>query len=220
MAAVADLGAALRELVTTSVVTTVDAAELSAAAAQARALTARLGAATRPVHQLPELDDVAAFRRVYSPVTGVGSAIAPPLQFRRVDGGVVAEVSLGPAYEGPPGLLHGGMSGLLMDEFLGAAANAAGLFGLTAHLELDYRRPVPLETPLVMRAQITDTGGRRTVAAGTIALAAAPDRPLVEARAVFVVPRPELRDAYFGAIVDSSGRNRADRFRDTAGDPG
>lgn len=218
MAAVTELGAALRELVDVSVRTTVGAPELSAAAAQARAITAGLAGAQRPVHQLPELDDFAAFRRVYSPVTGVGSALAPPVEFRRVDGGVIAEVTLGAAYEGPPGYLHGGMSGLLMDEFLGAAANAAGLFGLTAHLELDYRRPVPLDTPLIMRARITETAERRTIAAGTIALAEDPERTMVEAHAVFVVPRAEQQEAYFGAIRDASGSDQApSRFTGAAG---
>jgi hypothetical protein len=43
---------------------------------------------------------------------------------------------------------------------------------------------------------------------GTIATAAAPDRTLVEARGVFVMPREELRADYFGAITDASGQHR------------
>jgi acyl-coenzyme A thioesterase PaaI-like protein len=207
MAAVADLGSALRGLVDASVRTTVGAAELAAAAARAREITARLSAATRPLHQLPALDDPIAFRRVYSPVTGVGSALAPPLEIRGEDGGVVAEASLGAAYEGPPGFLHGGMSGLLMDQLLGAAAISAGLWGMTVRLELDYRGPVPLRTPLVLRARVTEDAGRRTGTSGTIALAAAPDRALVEARGIFVAPRPDTLADYFGAVTDASGRH-------------
>ena len=77
-----------------------------------------------------------------------------------------------------------------MDQVLGAAAIAAGLWGMTARLELDYRRPVPLETPLVLRGRVAEDAGRKTVVSGTIALAAAPDEPLVEARGVFVTPAP------------------------------
>ena len=62
--------------------TTVPPAELVAVAATARELAARLGSRTRARNQLPELDDPIAFRRVFSPVTGVGSALAPPLQIR------------------------------------------------------------------------------------------------------------------------------------------
>jgi acyl-coenzyme A thioesterase PaaI-like protein len=208
MAAVTDLGAALRELVESSVTTTVDAAELGAVADLVRTATARLGASRRPLTVLPRLDDPAVFRRVYNPVSGIGSAIAPPLVIRRGEGGVFAEVTLGAAYEGPPSYVHGGMSSLLMDQMLGAAAMAAGKWGMTARLELDYRRPVPLETALLLRAKVAEEGERKTVITGTVALAAAPDRVLVEARGVFVAPRAEKIESYFGAITDSSGRHR------------
>jgi acyl-coenzyme A thioesterase PaaI-like protein len=208
MAAVTELGTALRELVDASVLTTVPADQLRAAAADARAVTARLAAAQRPVTQLPVLDDPLVFRRVYNPVSGVGSALAPPVRIRRVEGGVVGEALLGPAYEGPPGYVHGGMSSLLMDQLLGSAAIAAGLWGMTVRLEVDYRRPVPLSTSLTMRAQVTEAAGRKCVVTGTIATAAAPDRTLVEARGVFVMPREELRADYFGAITDASGQHR------------
>ena len=148
-----------------------------------------------------------AFRRVFNPVSGVGSALAPPLAIRHEDGGVVARTTLGLAYEGPPGFLHGGMSSLFMDQLLGAAAIAAGLWGMTARLELDYRGPVPLLTPLEMRAHVTEDAGRKTIVQGTIALAEAPDRALVEARGVFVVPRREKAEAYFSAVTDASGRH-------------
>ena len=208
MAAVTELGTALRELVDASVLTTVPADELRAAAADVRAVTARLAVAQRPATQLPVLDDPLVFRRVYNPVSGVGSALAPPVRIRRVEGGVVGEALLGPAYEGPPGYVHGGMSSLLMDQLLGSAAIAAGLWGMTVRLELDYRRPVPLSTPLTLRAQVTEAAGRKCVVTGTIATAAAPDRTLVEARGVFVMPREEARADYFGAITDASGQHR------------
>jgi acyl-coenzyme A thioesterase PaaI-like protein len=208
LAAVSHLGTALRGLVDASVATTVGAAELREAAEQVRGVTERLAVSRRTASQLPALDDPIAFRRVYSPVSGVGSALAPPLVIRRVDGGVVAETTLGLAYEGPPSYLHGGMSALFMDQLLGAAALAAGLWGMTARLELDYRGPVPLQTPIVMRAAVVEHSGRKVVVGGHIALAAEPERPLVTAEGLFVAPREELREAYFGAITDASGRHR------------
>jgi acyl-coenzyme A thioesterase PaaI-like protein len=208
MAAVIDLGGAMRALVDASTRTTVGAADLRLVAETVRAATARLTVSQRSASQLPALDDPIAFRRVYSPVTGVGSGIAPPLVIRRHDGEVVAEATLGLAYEGPPSYLHGGMSALFMDQLLGSAAIAAGLWGMTAHLELDYRRPVPLETPLVLRARVAENVGRKSVITGDIALAAAPDESLVEARGVFVTPRPEKSEAYFGSITDASGQHR------------
>jgi acyl-coenzyme A thioesterase PaaI-like protein len=103
--------------------------------------------------------------------------------------------------------VHGGISALLMDQFLGSAAIAVGLWGMTARLELDYRRPVPLGTPLLLRAAVTASEGRKVVVTGTIALAGAPEQALVEARGVFVTPRPERSAEYFGAITDASGRH-------------
>ncbi|WP_232797291.1 PaaI family thioesterase [Blastococcus atacamensis] len=211
MAASTDLGAALRELIEVSVVSTVPADEVAAATELVRRATARIGASRRPAAQLPVLDDPSVGRRVFNPVVGVGNALAPPLLVRREDGGVVAEVTLGVAYEGPPSYVHGGMSALFMDQLLGSAAGAAGLWGMTAHLELDYRGPLPLETPLVLRAWVESNEGRKSVIAGTIALASAPEKPLVEARGIFVMPRPEKAQAYFGAITDASGTHTPPR---------
>jgi hypothetical protein len=215
MAAVTELGAAVRDLIGTTVTTTVGAGEIRAAAELVRATTPLLAASRRPASQLPALDDPTSGRRVYNPVSGIGSPLAPPLSIRRVEGGrlgeVAAEATLGVAYEGPPSYLHGGMSALLMDQLLGSAAGAAGLWGMTARLELDYRRPVPLETPLVLRAAVTENAGRKTVLTGTIATAAAPENTLVQACGIFVQPRPELAAAYFGSITDASGRHTPPR---------
>lgn len=208
MAAVTELGGALRELVETSVSTTVDAAELRTAAEDARAISARLAVSRRSAQQLPALDDPVAFRRVFNPVSGVGSPVAPPLRFRRTDDGVVGEGRLGLAFEGPPGFLHGGMSGLLMDQLLGEATIAAGLWGMTARLELDYRAPVPLLTPLQLRGRVVEDAGRKCTVEGTIALAAEPERALVAGRGIFVMPRQDKAEAYFSAITDASGRHR------------
>jgi acyl-coenzyme A thioesterase PaaI-like protein len=211
LAAAVDLGTALRELIEVSVTTTVPAAEVRAAAELVRQVTERLAVARRPASQLPALDDLTTGRRVFNPVTGAGSALAPPLLVRREGDGVVGEATLGVAYEGPPSFVHGGMSALLMDQLLGSAAAAAGLWGMTAHLELDYRGPLPLERKLVFRARVAENAGRKSVITGTIALAEAPDRILVEARGVFVMPRPEKVEAYFGAITDASGQHSPPR---------
>lgn len=207
LAAVTELGSAVRELVDATVTTTVGVGELRAAAAAARQITAGLATARRPRTQLPVLDDPVRFFRVHNPVSGVGSPLAPPLPIRGEGDGVVAEVTLGLAYEGPPSYVHGGVSALLMDQLLGAATIAVGLWGMTVRLELDYRGPVPLETPLVLRARVTEDAGRRSVVVGTIVAAGEPDRTLVAARGVFVAPRPERSQAYFGAIIDAAGRH-------------
>jgi hypothetical protein len=78
---------------------------------------------------------------------------------------------------------------------------------MTARLELDYRGPVPLRQPLLLRGRVTEDAGRKVVVTGSIALAAEPERLLVEACGVFVMPRAEKMAGYFGAITDASGRH-------------
>ena len=212
LTATIELGDALRELIETSVTTTAAATEVAAAAEQVRAATARISGAPRPVSQLSRLDDPAGGLRVFNPVTGIAHPLAPPLVVHQQDdGGVVAEVTLGLGYEGPPTYVHGGMSALFMDQMLGSAAGAAGLWGMTAHLELDYRGPLPLQTALQLRARVESHEGRKAFITGTIALAAEPEKILVEARGLFVMPRPEKQAAYFGSVTDATGRHAPPR---------
>jgi len=211
LTATTDLGDALRELIEVSVTTTAAAGDVAAAAELVRAATARIAGSRRSASQLPRLDDPSEGRRVFNPVTGIANPMAPPLVVRADGDGVVAETTLGLAYEGPPSFVHGGMSALFMDQMLGSAAGAAGLWGMTAHLELDYRGPLPLGTPLVLRARVESHEGRKAFITGTIARAAEPDTVLVEARGLFVLPRPEKQAEYFGAITDASGNHAPPR---------
>ncbi|UUZ59420.1 hypothetical protein [Nocardioides sp. B-3] len=63
----------------------------------------------------------------HDPVTGPENAIAPPLHPVGLDdGSIAARVTLGLAYRGPPGCVHGGISALLLDHTLGVANHWAG----------------------------------------------------------------------------------------------
>ena len=208
LAAASDLAAALRELIEVSVTTTVGPGEVRGAVELVREATERLVVARRPVQQVSELDDLASGRRVFNMVSGAASALAPPLRLRREADGLVGEVTLGVAFEGPPSFVHGGMSALLMDQVLGDTAGAFGVWGMTAHLELDYRGPLPIGETLLLRGRVAESDGRKSLIVGTIALAAAPDTALVEARGLFVTPGREKLEAYFGRITDASGAHR------------
>jgi hypothetical protein len=56
---------------------------------------------------------------------------------------------------------------------------------------------------------VDEAVGCKVVVIGTIALAAALEEPLVEAHGIFVTPRPEWADEYFGSITDASWRHAA-----------
>jgi acyl-coenzyme A thioesterase PaaI-like protein len=189
---VGDLGTALRELVDAAVRTEVDEAELAAVAAVVREQTSRLRAVSRELTGIAAVDDPEAGERWYSPVYGPGNPLSPPLEVTlSADGRVSGRVTLGKAFEGPPGLVHGGVIATLLDHVLARAPRSAGHGGLTGSLTVRYRRPVPLGTPLLLEGSVESMEGRRATARATLAAAADPDTPLAEGEAVLVALRAE-----------------------------
>jgi hypothetical protein len=199
-AAVAELGDALRELVGQASATEVPGDVLRQVAAQVRQAATLLGRRTRTRTQLPGADDLGGGFRMYNPVTGRGSALAPPLHIEVADGGVVGTCTLGLAFEGPPAFAHGGVSAMLLDQLLGYAASAAGHPGMTVSLQIRYRAPVPLQAPLRLTAEVSEVSGRHVTARGVITTAAQPDTVLVEATGGFVALRPDQAARLFGGI--------------------
>jgi acyl-coenzyme A thioesterase PaaI-like protein len=190
--AVGSLGTALRELVDAAVRTEVDEAELAAVEAVVREQAARLRASSRELTGIAAVDDPETGERWYSPVYGPGNPLAPPLQVTHsADGRVSASVTLGKAYEGPPGLVHGGVIATLLDHVLARAPRSAGHGGLTGSLTVRYRRPVPLGTPLVLEAYVASREGRYATARAILATASAPDLPLAEGEALLVALRAD-----------------------------
>jgi hypothetical protein len=199
-AAVAELAEALRGLIEQAVATEVAEDDLRRVAAQIREATIPLSLRTRGRGQLPSADDLPDGIRMYNPVTGSGSALAPPLHIELAGDMVVGTCTLGLAYEGPPTCVHGGVSAMLLDQLLGYTASAAGHPGMTVQLDTTYRAPVPLQAPLRLTARMTEVTGRRATVRGTIATAAEPDTVLVEARGIFVGLRPEQAARLFSAV--------------------
>lgn len=77
-------------------------------------------------------------------------------------------LKLGALHAGPPCLLHGGFSAALMDAMLGSLVQAQGLRSVTAKLEVRYLRGVPLDSTVVLGAEIAESDGRKTWADGWI----------------------------------------------------
>jgi acyl-coenzyme A thioesterase PaaI-like protein len=205
-AAVADLGDALRELVDAAVRTEVDEDRLAAAAADARALAARLRASARGLHDIARVDDPETGERWYSPVYGPGSPVAPPLVATDTpDGRATGRVTVGKAHEGPPGLVHGGVVATLLDHVLARSLRAAGRGGLTATLTVRYRRPVHLGVPLLLTAGMGETDGRRTTAHARLVAEDAPGVVLAEAEGLFMALRAEQAADVFARTGRSVG---------------
>ncbi|MFI6093612.1 PaaI family thioesterase [Streptomyces sp. NPDC051218] len=207
----AELGATLRHLTDEAVCTEAPEPALASALEAARQVARVLQGHRRPPDRLASLDNAVHGARIHNPAAGPGNPIAPPLRVDRVDGDAVeAVVELGRAYEGPPGFAHGGVTALLLDEVLGRAVVEADRFGMTAGLTVHYRRPVPLRTPILLRASVSETRGRTTTVTGTVRTQDAPGTVLVEATGLFVQPPPDKREAYFGGLVHADGSSAAD----------
>lgn len=89
-------------------------------------------------------------------------------------------------HQGAPGIAHGGLLAAAMDEILGMLGFLAGISCVTARLETDFRRPVPVASTLHLRARADGVSGRRMYVSGEGRLGS-PDGPVaVQARAVFV----------------------------------
>jgi len=110
----------------------------------------------------------------------------PPIVVHHEGGGRCwSEFVLGSAYEGPPTLVHGGVSALVLDHMLGEAASE-GLSKprFTGTITVKYLRGTPLG-PLRCEAWIERSEGIKVFACGTISDAAG---ITVEAEGVFIEP--------------------------------
>lgn len=114
------------------------------------------------------------------------------LRFFRDPEGVRCETTIGSAYQGAPEVVHGGIQAVLLDETCCAAAFfATGGFVVTGALDLRYRRPCPVGTPLVVSARILGDEGRFLRIEGTLRIAGQPD-VLTTATGKFY-PNPDRR---------------------------
>jgi hypothetical protein len=130
-----------------------------------------------------------------SPVVGEASPLSPRIDWRRTETGIEGRGAFGAAYEGPPGFVHGGWVACAFDEMLGIANIEAGHPGMTARLTVNYRRPTPLFRDLRFVAWVDRVEGRRIMTRGEVYDG---ETLTAEAEGVFVQPRPELAEKYFG----------------------
>ena len=109
------------------------------------------------------------------------------------DGRVMATVTIEEKHQGPPGYAHGGLLAALLDEAMGAASWFAGNRTVSVHLSFDYKRPVPLGTPVEVSGRMERREGRKIFTSGIITL---PDGSVaVSAQGIFVDAPQLLQDA-------------------------
>jgi len=171
------LGAAARALADTVVRTGADEDELAAAAEAIEQVTDQLAEppTAHRVHETP-----------YHPMSLVGGSahpISPQLHTTSSGDGVEGTVVLGPAYEGGPGLVHGGILSLLFDHAMGQAVFVTGHSAMTVSLEVRYLAPTPLNVPITVRARVSGRERRKVFVTSETTVAG---RVTAEASGVFV----------------------------------
>ncbi|HSP05064.1 MAG TPA: PaaI family thioesterase [Acidimicrobiales bacterium] len=120
----------------------------------------------------------------HSPMLGVANPIAPPIVLRGIDERTMeGAATFGPAYEGPPGCVHGGYIAAAFDEVLGAVQSLSGQPGMTGTLIVRYRSPTPLHEPLRFTGRFEGVEGRKILTTGTLH---AGDRLCAEAEGIFI----------------------------------
>ena len=123
----------------------------------------------------------------HSPLIGIANPLAPPMQLREVNGIIVATVTFGPAYEGPPGCVHGGYVAAAFDEVLGATQSLSGAPGMTGTLTVRYEQPTPLYSELRFEGRLVGVERRKILTEG---LAYDGKRITARAQGVFISMRP------------------------------
>jgi len=86
-------------------------------------------------------------------------------------------------HQGGPGLVHGGLVAAALDEACGLLATWYRFPTVTARILVRYRRPVPINTELLLAAELESARGRRIHVRGRLTDG---DENLAEARAAFL----------------------------------
>ncbi|HEY1983914.1 MAG TPA: PaaI family thioesterase [Terracidiphilus sp.] len=81
---------------------------------------------------------------------------------------VVCLANIPNTYEGPRGYVHGGIIATLLDETMSKAVRSHNVVGMTRHMEVDYRRPVPSASPIRLEGRVYRNEGRKHWAEASI----------------------------------------------------
>ena len=100
---------------------------------------------------------------------------------------LTAEFTVTENHQGAPGLAHGGLLSLAFDDALGKLMWLIRAPAVTARLETDFLKPVPMGTTIHITARITGQVNRKVYTAAEGRLGGADGEIAVKAAALFVV---------------------------------
>lgn len=98
----------------------------------------------------------------------------------------VTELTVSDGHQGAPGLIHGGLLAAVFDEAVGSVMNIIRTLSVTAHLEVDYLKPVPTGSLLHVVSECVGVDGRKIYSRGCARLGGADGPEIARASALFV----------------------------------
>jgi acyl-coenzyme A thioesterase PaaI-like protein len=124
-------------------------------------------------------------------VSGPWNPLGIAIEVHREGDEAVAQVELGPAFEGAPGRSHGGIVAAIFDDVQGYLLTLHGVPAFTGELAVRYLAPTPIGQPLTVRARLVGRDRRKLHTTGE---AVADGVVVATATATFVaVERTRLR---------------------------
>src|SRR5438477_2115126 len=93
-------------------------------------------------------------------VSGDANPMGLDVQFFRDGDEAVSRAVLGPAFEGAPTRVHGGIVAAVFDDLMGFVLSIVESPAYTAELTVRYRRPTPVGEEIEFRARLGDRRGR------------------------------------------------------------
>jgi uncharacterized protein (TIGR00369 family) len=77
------------------------------------------------------------------------------------DQSVVSVPTLTDIFEGPPGMVHGGVTATVLDEAMSKSVRVRGLTAVTRQMEVEYLRPVPSGGTFRVEGRLIRSEGRK-----------------------------------------------------------
>jgi acyl-coenzyme A thioesterase PaaI-like protein len=82
------------------------------------------------------------------------------LKFRFEGNKAVADFLPQKRYQGYPGLMHGGVTSVALDEAMGWAMYGLGVWAVTGKMEVKFRQPLPLNQKMTVSGEVIRNRGR------------------------------------------------------------
>lgn len=123
--------------------------------------TRPIDAIKRQLWESPRADGEPMMHFAECVVSGPANPMGIALAVRRQGDVALAEVNLGPAFEGAPQRAHGGIIAAVFDDVMGYVLQFTRTPAYTGRLTVHYRAPVPVGRDLTVRGWLERRDGRK-----------------------------------------------------------